>query len=61
MGAEGLEPLADSRGNQGFADRALQNPVHDDARLARLVAVWPALPEDVRDAVLRLVENTSAR
>ena len=33
----------------------------DDVRLARLIEVWPTLPEAVRSSVCELVESTLVR
>jgi hypothetical protein len=49
-------------GNQGGAKsgalgRSFDGSAGSDPALARLVEAWPGLPENVREAVLRLVEG----
>lgn len=68
MGGEGLASSSSSTGKTSFSDVPCAQGVQSaqstgrttevrDARLARLVATWPALSVDIREAIMRLAEG----
>ena len=55
-GDNGLGESTEASAAPGAA-RSAELPLVDDAELARLVSLWPTLPEAVRLAIARLIEE----
>ncbi len=56
MAARGLEPRRDFTGISRFAGQGdSQSDSLSDARLAKLIAAWPTLEDDVKDEIFSLV------
>ena len=54
----GAEQLQDSAGKSRFGDQGdAESDAFSDSRLVKLIEVWPALSDDLKAEILRLVSD----